>query len=101
MTVIFQKREWYTLCSCGWCANEFNYALMDGKCSGQLMAIIIILCGIMQMWAGGVAYQVSSSQDIGYGAWWSGMIVFISGIFGLIRTFQCFPWLKIATLVLW
>lgn len=100
MTVIFQKREWYLLCSCGWCVDEFNYALMEGKCSAQLMGIIVMFCGILQMWAGGVAYQVSSGQDIGMGAWWSGMIVFVSGIFGLIRTFQCFPWLRVAALVL-
>ena len=95
---IFVKRQWATLCSCGWCANEFNFAIMDGMKSVQAIGILVMIFGILQIWAGGMAYSVSSSQEIASGAWWSGLVVYLAGMLGLIRTFQCFPWLKKASI---
>ena len=98
--VVFIQRNFYTLCSCGWCAEECNYALFDGKSSVHVMGAFCVLFGIIQMWAGGVAYSVSSSQSDAAGAWWSGMMVFLTGIFAFIRTFQCCKSFKCISIVL-
>jgi len=87
-------------CNCGWCAMECHQALQEGKSSSQVVGILCMIAGFIEMWAGGVAYSISSSQDIAAGAWWAGMVVFLAGFFGMISTFQCFKIFKIVALVL-
>ena len=66
--------------------------------SVQSIGILMMFFGMLQIWSGGMAYSVSSSQEIATGAWWSGLIVFLAGMLGVIRTFKCFPWMKKATI---